>query len=201
MTATVYSLVCIFILVHVSMYVWEPVSYILCDLLILSQTYCTLLILVCTMSECVYVCMWGRKREYVCVQRLRALFCTGAIKDTLEKERDYRKKGVFFLTEKTNNKSAWVWEATRQSFTWCICLVVLQMQQFIATYIFKECNRQFDIVYWGQRNILQPPVYQTVSCEGHDILSVASENKNKRILKYSPQPSHSLFTPMPSGKR
>lgn len=27
----------------------------------------------------------------VCVQRLRALFCAGAIKDTLEKERDYRK--------------------------------------------------------------------------------------------------------------
>jgi len=42
----------------------------------------------------------------VSVQRLRALCGTGAIKDTLKKERDYRKNiithinGVFFLSEK-----------------------------------------------------------------------------------------------------
>lgn len=34
------------------------------------------------------------------MQRLRALFCTGAIKDTLEKERDYRKEKKNIISHK-----------------------------------------------------------------------------------------------------
>lgn len=121
------------------------------------------------MHECVCVC--EVERGSMCVQRLRALFCTGAIKDTLERERDYRKKNIithkwcfFFLSQNKYNKYVWVWEAPEQSFTWYICLEILQMQQFTATYIFEGSDIQFVVTYWS-KHILQPKVNQPVSCE------------------------------------
>lgn len=84
-------------------------------------TYCVMVVII--LNQTYYVmfqhaaCMWEAAEGLcvcvcVCVHCLRALFCTGAIKDTLEKERDYRRKkklsainDVFFAE---NNKWEWV---------------------------------------------------------------------------------------------
>lgn len=103
---------------------------------------------------CVNVC--GRKKEYVCVQRLRALFCTGAIKDTLEKERDYRKKKniithkwcllFFYLAEKkTINLCGCEKQQSRVSHD-ASAWRILQVQRFTATCIFFWRNLTFGLL-------------------------------------------------------
>lgn len=58
----------------------------------------------------------------------------------------------FFFKEKKNNKSVWVWEATEQSFTWCICLEILQTQRFTATYISEVSDIQFSCNIEAKKN-------------------------------------------------